>query len=611
MRRQQYLSFVVLVILGGIVAYAPEAIGQNQHDCSYCHVMHGAPGPSLNVGTDVEVICLTCHGPAGSSSLKADIHTNTDGSSHGAFRMTCVDCHTAHSDMTNWVGGTNIKQVGRDVDGNEIARINTPNSGIREVVFESRGTDANEPTLRSFADNDENNDGIYDGVCETCHTAASHHRNNLPDPTHYTGETCTTCHPHEDGFDPTAGACSDCHTASAGSRRPIIGEFVLASHHLQGASLDEADCTVCHDMSNHKQGNVRLKNVDAPSDPNMVVVLTGNPLTSSTEAQKLEIFCLACHDSDAAGGSAPFTDGNTPVAIDPDAWAAGSHSSSGPTCFGDGQFGCHGNGHASNKRKLLAPYGVAPTPPANAEEEEDFCFACHDANGPASSDVKGQFSASINWVTAAAGVNDSTTLNDRHDVQYSAQSISGAKIECTDCHDPHTASATSLVKADPDPGDGRVPGDGNTLLGADLATEWCLDCHDASLPSSITAPTTALADIRTAFQSADTHGLTSGSPSLKSGYGWAAGDLVSCSACHTSLHVSSKSNLFQFKDTVKSKDGLTDIPSDGVGFNYELTDNDVKTPGINGYEACNTCHIGSMGAKKPNCFSCHYHGTRF
>jgi hypothetical protein len=32
---------------------------------------------------------------------------------------------------------------------------------------------------------------------------------------------------------------------------------------------------------------------------------------------------------------------------------------------------------------------------------------------------------------------------------------------------------------------------------------------------------------------------------------------------------------------------------------------------VNGYELCNTCHTGSMGDKKSNCFACHYHGTRY
>ena len=98
---------------------------------------------------------------------------------------------------------------------------------------------------------------------------------------------------------------------------------------------------------------------------------------------------------------------------------------------------------------------------------------------------------------------------------------------------------------------------------------------------------------------------------MKAGYGWAeAGSvIVPCLACHAPHSgARSKQNLFQLKDLVKSMDGLTNIPSDGVGLNYELTDNNIKNAAINGFEWCNTCHAGSMGGKKADCFSCHYHG---
>ena len=107
-----------------------------------------------------------------------------------------------------------------------------------------------------------------------------------------------------------------------GGRRAVVGEFALASHHLQGASLEDADCTVCHDMSQHQQGYVRLKNVDDPGNPVLVVELTGDPAADPAEAAKLEAVCLACHDADGAGGSPPFSDGITPLSIDASAWAA-------------------------------------------------------------------------------------------------------------------------------------------------------------------------------------------------------------------------------------------------------------------------------------------------
>lgn len=183
-----------------------------KHQCAYCHTVHMAVGESLLNETNVEVLCLTCHGPGGISILKADVHTNKTGSSYPPFRISCRQCHNSHesdSGTLNWIGGRNIKITGykrytstgapADFYGYS-AIIKTPSSGRRRVVFESRGTDAGQPSLHSFADSDEDANGVYDGICEVCHTATKHHKNEAPDTTHHTGATCTRCHLHTDNF---------------------------------------------------------------------------------------------------------------------------------------------------------------------------------------------------------------------------------------------------------------------------------------------------------------------------------------------------------------------------------------------------------------------------
>lgn len=180
----------------------PEALNPN-HECAYCHDVHGAAGVSLLDKSVVETLCLSCHGPAGISVLAADVHQNGIPTRYPTFRFTCIDCHDPHSDRTNWLGGTNIKLVGRWLDDTGFAKVATPNNGIRNTVFESRGTNAGQPSLHSFADNDEDANGIYDGICEVCHTLTRHHRNNSSgDHMHHTGETCTRCHGHADKFLP-------------------------------------------------------------------------------------------------------------------------------------------------------------------------------------------------------------------------------------------------------------------------------------------------------------------------------------------------------------------------------------------------------------------------
>lgn len=397
-----------------------QALNPN-HNCSDCHDLHFSPGSTLLDNAVVETLCLTCHGPTGISTLKADVHLGDAGTT----RATCIDCHNSHDDMDAWTSGTNIKMIGRNVDGDGIAKIATPNSGTWEVVFQSRGSDISSPTLHSFADNNEDLlssplGRAYDGICEVCHTTAGHHRNTGdPDPHHQIGRTCTSCHPHEEGFAPSGGSCLECHNTvqdngdnvPPGGRRAVVGEFSLAGHHAD--QVTDADCVVCHDQSRHQQGRVRLFDVDT----GLAIELTGDPATNATEAAKLETFCLKCHDADGANGSVPFSDGVTPKEIHAPQWSTGAHKTFGLTCYGDGlTIGCHNTGHGSQKTRLLAPYNVGPGV-NNVNEEEGFCFNCHD--GSPAPDIQAEFMKAI-----------------KHAVDDSLQAP-GREVECFDCHNPH------------------------------------------------------------------------------------------------------------------------------------------------------------------------------
>ena len=171
------------------------------HQCNYCHAVHGAAGSALLNDTQAETLCLSCHGPAGISTLKAEVHLNDRNSVYPAFRITCRTCHDPHDNGGNWLGGSNIRLTGSRQDATGYARITTPNSGVREVVFESRGSTAGMPTLHSFADADEDANGYYDGVCETCHTLTKFHRNSAAGShNHNTGDTCVRCHLHASNF---------------------------------------------------------------------------------------------------------------------------------------------------------------------------------------------------------------------------------------------------------------------------------------------------------------------------------------------------------------------------------------------------------------------------
>jgi predicted CXXCH cytochrome family protein len=158
-----------------------------EHTCTYCHNPHGGPEDHNLWDDDIEVLCLTCHGPGGISSLKAAKHKSN----------TCVDCHDNHRNVDNWLGGVNLKMVGPRDPLTGLARIEKSGE-LRDVVFESLGSQAGQPTLHSFSDDDEDNNGVYDGACEIFHLDSS--GSGPPSGNHNYGQTCTVCHLHVEGF---------------------------------------------------------------------------------------------------------------------------------------------------------------------------------------------------------------------------------------------------------------------------------------------------------------------------------------------------------------------------------------------------------------------------
>lgn len=202
--RRYLLAFIVVAAAALLSLIVPGSAGAliTSHNCNYCHNVHGASGYALLNDAQIETLCMSCHGPAGLSTLKAEVHINDRNSAYLPFRITCRECHDPHDNVRNWLGVLrNIKLVGSRQDTSGYARISTPNSGVLDVVFESRGSDAGQATLHSFADADEDRNGYYDGVCETCHTLTRFHRNTAAgNHNHNTGDTCVRCHPHSGSF---------------------------------------------------------------------------------------------------------------------------------------------------------------------------------------------------------------------------------------------------------------------------------------------------------------------------------------------------------------------------------------------------------------------------
>ncbi len=118
--------------------------------------------------------------------------------------------------------------------------------------------------------------------CVDCHGDGDYH--------HKQDQNCQNCHVGEvdsDNFDVKTEACAQCHPRSdVYGRRQILGpggEFDGASRHISG-TIEDKDCLLCHDDSQHRSGVVSFIDPDSGGT---------RPWTGT----RME-FCLTCHDGD-------------------------------------------------------------------------------------------------------------------------------------------------------------------------------------------------------------------------------------------------------------------------------------------------------------------------
>ncbi len=468
------LPFLVLAALLCALLTAPPALANDgphgdyaptTDECATCHRSHTNEGPNLlNSPAQDDAFCYTCHNGTGASATPIiSTHGNSDFASgvEGSFSLLCVQCHSPH-------GSSNLSIVKSDVWVQAGAFPVTTGP----IIFTAR------TGLNSF------DDGVSDPasrICTACHTNAAN--SGYPMSYHsggvnhlggqdYSGQNCVSCHPHsadndratQDGFMPVGGGCVGCHSipqdngdgVPVGGRRAVIADFENTSHHVMG-TVEDADCQACHNTDLHGSGAVRLFDAD---DPLTIVTLNGRPDTDTASAQALEPLCLACHDSDGAGGFAPFHDGIMPPIINQTMWGNASHALAN-TCYD-----CHSNGHGSIKDNLLSPWNAAADaalPGDPMRQEEGLCYTCHDSDGPALTDIQANFN-----------------LATHHNVS-SLDQADGSQVECTNCHNPHTVNAVNQ----------RSNPDNLAALWAGNETDFCLTCHDGSPPPGVIFPAAA------------------------------------------------------------------------------------------------------------------------
>jgi predicted CXXCH cytochrome family protein len=461
---------IVITPIPGLGASPHGGFNGSVELCASCHASHQAQsaGPLMTVTDSPWVsndFCLGCHS-AGAQTYST--HSNKDAMAiEQPFELLCVQCHDPHGNPPNLSIVRAYVRLGTlPTAFDSMPQATTP------IVF----------TAATGAGSFDDGSGAS-ALCVSCHQNASNA--GAPMTLHnggaghsgganYTGQDCTSCHPHSidndpatlDGFTTTCRAChSQPQDAGIGSpRRQIVGypngsggndnDFARASHHVSGNdAVTDADCQVCHDMSQHKLGEVRLFNQDAPATVYTLDYLKNAP----DDSADYENFCLSCHDTNGrAGDIAPFSDNKVIPSLSTSLWAFAQHNVVKPL-FTASCLDCHSNGHGSNKADMLsqfstsAPwdwrYAGAGVPPADLmDQEEDFCAKCHTAGGTGIN-VQPAFTTYTNTATGIFkhDIGNTYTAHDSNEVFGSSFGLVNRHIECADCHGAHEAKAGANV----------------------------------------------------------------------------------------------------------------------------------------------------------------------
>ena len=227
--------FLLLSI--SVQAQVPPHDVSNDVRCRDCHYFSYEGGLlHINVprGEEQEMICKTCHNPDGQAANMSSVgnHEVTGGS----MIIDCTTCHNPHVPQQSTDPHTNITADNLSLVRSTIAQSRVP--GVQNpVVYQ-------QPSLFIFTD------APYSGVCQSCHTATNHYRNDdSVDVTHQAGVDCLICHSHKDGFAFSLGQGTN-HTATPGSGYVVL--FADNDHDDAGwigsrPYFDiHVDCDLCH-----------------------------------------------------------------------------------------------------------------------------------------------------------------------------------------------------------------------------------------------------------------------------------------------------------------------------------------------------------------------------
>ncbi|MEI6748082.1 MAG: cytochrome c3 family protein [Bacteroidales bacterium] len=490
--------------------------------CNQCHINHTSPGGQLTSIIGNANLCISCHNPAGSASLKPFANSDkaipgTSGTSHAwdknAFNATyqtnmptntamlarinsgqiiCSTCHDQHSQtyypylradnsgdalckdchsarnlgtyLSNTATNKSSHPVGITYNGADPRFLSNP---ALPIVLVSSKVECSSCHKTHYAGSSDGNilRMTYDEtLCQSCHTPKT-----ATSTMEHKGMTCVTCHdPHQSGSVNIYLIRDNIVTPYTGTQTTVFTENTSGSNYADGTASFNGVCEVCHTLTDHYT-NTSLGTTDARHMVNPVTkCVTCHPHNKGFAAQT---DCFACHNAITDKPSVPGTRRQIVDNLGNGTGTGGdfkrtSHHVTGAIPNVNDCIKCHYMGdHKSGTVKLLDPdqgfSNIYTYDPLNKSSVESFCLKCHDANG-SNGDV--------------TPFSDNVTVPLINQAMWTASSHKTAGTvnanTCLACHDNgHGSNKSTLIG----PFAYTGPGTGTDLMNEEEG--FCLGCH--------------------------------------------------------------------------------------------------------------------------------------
>jgi predicted CXXCH cytochrome family protein len=435
--------------------------------CDSCHLGHHADLGAKETPTGNVNLCLTCHVPGGMASVSA--LTDADQAAPGPFLpANAAAAGTSHrwdsgisgrallvSGIPRPTGGTVVPAgdyTGRFARVYSLTITTAGNAGAAQFGWSGTGPSGGSGAGVSSGPNVALSQGVRVGFVNGSGSPAFqvgdrwnvYVRSDLAMPTNVELLTrmtngmmmCSTCHNQHSQqyapFDTNAPAWTVPGTGEGRHFQRIADNSGQLCHECHGARFVTNSIAGSHPVGVTVPVNAAFR---AP---------TSLPLDASHKVQ-----CLTCHRTHLA----PDDDGNllrmtdrvaqctqchaqsdtaTPAAHLSAAtgvlWPGGTYGTTFPQKTDTTQRGacvnCHQPHGWPDTANLAADY-----PGLLVEREENLCYTCHDANGPANKRVKDDFAKTVHHPVV-----DTDPLRQ-----------GGRSVECTDCHNTHVARSVGYT----------------------------------------------------------------------------------------------------------------------------------------------------------------------